>query len=88
MKKSKLEAPSSNDEVGYGKPPKANKFRKGRTGNPRGKKRGEENLISVFKRIVSRRVKVKHGDKVYTMSLQKPLSGPITRLLFERTHSQ
>ena len=69
MKKSELSAQDSTYEVGYGKPPKANRFRKGRTGNPRGKKRGEENLISVFKRIVLRRVKINDGEKVHSISL-------------------
>jgi hypothetical protein len=55
--------------VGYGKPPKANQFRKGRTGNPRGKRQGEENTISAFKRIVSRRVKINDGEKVRTVTL-------------------
>ena len=58
----------SND-TGYGKPPKANQFRKGQTGNPRGKRRGEENFISVFKRIVLRPVKIKEGDRITTITL-------------------
>ena len=45
MKKPSSSAADSGYEVGYGKPPKANQFRKGRTGNPRGKRRGEENLV-------------------------------------------
>jgi hypothetical protein len=69
MKKRSLGAADSAYEVGYRKPPKANLFRKGRTGNPRGKKRGEENLISVFKRIVSKRVKINDGEKVRTIPL-------------------
>ena len=56
-------------EVGYGKPPKANQFRKGRTGNPRGKRGGEENFSSAFKRIVSKRVKINDGEKVRTITL-------------------
>jgi hypothetical protein len=56
-------------EVGYGKPPKANQFRKGRTGNPRGKRRGEENLISAFKRHVLKRVKMKDGDRTSTITV-------------------
>jgi len=56
-------------EVGYGKPPKANQFPKGRTGNPRGKRRGEENLVSVFKRHVLKRVKIKDGDTIRTITL-------------------
>ena len=58
----------SND-VGYGKPPKAHQFRKGRTGNPRGKRRGEENLISVFKRHVLRLVTIRDGDRIIRLPL-------------------
>jgi uncharacterized 2Fe-2S/4Fe-4S cluster protein (DUF4445 family) len=66
-----MKKPSAADspyEVGYGKPPKANQFRKGRTGNPRGK-RGGENITSAFKRIVSKRVKINDGDKIRTVTL-------------------
>jgi hypothetical protein len=56
-------------EVGYGKPPKANQFPKGQTGNPRGKRRGEENLVSVFKRHVLKRVKIKDGDQIRSIPL-------------------
>jgi hypothetical protein len=55
--------------VGYGKPPKGSQYRKGRTGNPRGKRKGEENLISAFKRHVQKRVKIKVGDKSRTITL-------------------
>jgi Family of unknown function (DUF5681) len=69
MKKLSSSAAGSPHEVGYGKPPKANQFRKGRTGNPRGKRQGEENTISAFKRIVSKRVKINDGEKVRTITL-------------------
>ena len=69
MKKPSSSATDSPCEVGYGKPPKANQFPKGRTGNPRGKRKGEENIISVFKRIVSKRVKIDDGEKVRTITL-------------------
>jgi Family of unknown function (DUF5681) len=68
MKKAQMTPAASND-VGYRKPPKANQFRKGRTGNPRGKRQGEENTISAFKRIVSKRVKINDGEKVRTITL-------------------
>src|SRR5713226_366770 len=69
MKKPSSTTRDSIYEVGYGKPPKANQFRKGRTGNPRGKRQGEENTISAFKRIVSERVKINDGEKVRTITL-------------------
>jgi hypothetical protein len=68
MKKPSSDAADST-EVGYGKPPKANQFPKGRTGTPRGKRKGEENIISAFKRIVSKRVKINDGEKVRTITL-------------------
>ena len=60
---------NSTYEVGYGKPPKANQFRRGRTGNPRGTKLGEENMISAFKRHVQKRVKIDDGNRIYTTTL-------------------
>jgi uncharacterized 2Fe-2S/4Fe-4S cluster protein (DUF4445 family) len=69
MKKPSSTTADSSFEVGYGKPPKANQFPKGRTGNPRGKRKGEENIISAFKRIVSKRVKINDDEKVRTITL-------------------
>jgi hypothetical protein len=69
MKKPSSNEPEPTYEVGYGKPPRANQFRKGRTGNPRGKRQGEENIISAFKRIVSKRIKIKDGEKIRTITL-------------------
>ena len=60
-------------EVGYRRPPKASRFRKGRSGNPRGRKPSEENFLSIFKRIAARRVKVNDGEKIRTMSLAEAI---------------
>jgi hypothetical protein len=69
MKKSSLEKPDAFSEVGYGKPPKATRFRKGRSGNPKGRARGDENLLAVFKRLASKRIKIKEDDKWRTITL-------------------
>jgi hypothetical protein len=61
--------PDSSYNVGYGKPPKANQFRRGRTGNPRGKRKGEENIVSAFRRHVLKRVKIKDGDELRTITV-------------------
>ena len=50
MKKPQATSTASYD-VGYGKPPKANQFRKGQRKRG-GKKRGEENITSAFIRSV------------------------------------
>ena len=58
-----------NSEVGYRKPPKSGQFRKGQSGNPKARKRGEENLITVFKRVGKRRVKVSDHGVVKTLTM-------------------
>jgi Family of unknown function (DUF5681) len=63
MKKSTVETSDASSDVGYGKPPKATRFRKGRSGNPKGRQRGDENLLAVFKRMASKRIKIREGDR-------------------------
>jgi len=59
-------------DVGYGKPPKANQFRKGQRKRG-GKKRGEENSISAFKRHVLKRVRIKDGEQTRTITLAEAI---------------
>src|SRR5260370_16069602 len=73
MKKPNEVQSTSSYHVGYGRPPKASRFRKGRSGNPRGRKPSEENLLSIVKRVAARRVKVNDGDKTGTMSLAEAI---------------
>ena len=70
--RSQAQPPASYD-VGYRKPPKASRFRKGRSGNPRGRKPNEENFLSIFKRLAARPVKVNDGEKVRTMSFAEAI---------------
>jgi hypothetical protein len=69
MKNPSSSSRNSTYEVGYGKPPTANQFRKGRTGNPRGRGKGEENMASAFKRHVLKRVRIKDGDQTRAITL-------------------
>lgn len=40
-------------EVGYGKPPRETRFRKGRSGNPRGRPRGSRNFASLIEEALA-----------------------------------
>ncbi|MBK3664778.1 hypothetical protein JJE66_26570 [Bradyrhizobium diazoefficiens] len=58
MKRQTRSSQSTDYEVGYGKPPKSTRFRKGQRYNPRARKKPGENFITGFKRYVSRTVNV------------------------------
>jgi hypothetical protein len=49
-------------EVGYRKPPKHSRFKKGRSGNPRGKPRGTKNSATFLKQALLASVLVKQNE--------------------------
>jgi Family of unknown function (DUF5681) len=69
MTKDTRESSDASSDVGYGKPPMATRFRKGRSGNPKGRQSGDENLLSVFKRMVTKRIKIREDDKWRTITM-------------------
>jgi hypothetical protein len=73
VKKSDLPPDHEIPKVGYCSPPKAHQFRKGRSGNPRGRKTGEENMIAIFKRLATRRVKVNDNGRFRMLPLAEAI---------------
>jgi len=43
-------------EIGFGKPPKHSRFRKGLSGNPKGRPKGRRNLATVLERTLQEKV--------------------------------
>lgn len=71
-------------EVGYGKPPKHSQFKKGRSGNPKGRPKGAKGVVASIKREMERKVTIREGGQKVTISkaeavakriLAKALSG-------------
>lgn len=60
---------SEKKPAGYRNPPEKYRFRKGRSGNPRGRRLGDRNLIAVFKQLVSKTIKVRDGDRIMSMTM-------------------
>jgi len=50
-------------EVGYGKPPKNTRFKKGASGNPNGRPKGAKGFIASLKRELESTVTVREGNR-------------------------
>jgi hypothetical protein len=50
-------------KVGYMNPPEHTQFKKGKSGNPRGRPRKREDLNTVLHRVLNRKVRVKDNDQ-------------------------
>ncbi|MEP2827835.1 DUF5681 domain-containing protein [Parvibaculum sp.] len=46
----------SEEEVGYGKPPKAHRWKPGQSGNPKGKRKGTKHLSTIVRELAERSV--------------------------------
>jgi hypothetical protein len=55
-------------EVGYGKPPKHRQFKKGQSGNPRGRPKGVLNMAAVLERMLRKKVNIRENSKNKVMT--------------------
>jgi len=51
-------------EVGFAKPPKSTRFKKGQSGNPKGRTKGALNLATVLSNQLNEKIEVKEGGRV------------------------
>ena len=50
-------------EIGFGTPPQSTRFRKGQTGNPKGRPRGKPNLATVINRTLQAKVIINENGR-------------------------
>src|SRR5215813_12281263 len=60
--------PSSNDRVGPGRPPKHSRFKKGQSGNPKGRPKGTLNLATVLERTLRESVVINENGERKTIT--------------------
>ena len=54
---------SSEDPVGYGKPPQHSRFKKGQSGNPRGRPKGSQSAARLARRILNEKIVIKENGQ-------------------------
>jgi len=70
-------------KIGYKHPPAKSQFRKGQSGNPRGRRKGQRNLTPVLIDVLRQTVKVKQGGKAQRMSKGEAL----IQILLSKAHN-
>ena len=60
-------------EVGFGKPPVHSRFRKGCSGNSKGRPKGTKNLRTDLSEVLQERITVTEGDRKVRMSKQRAI---------------
>src|SRR5438128_8763465 len=59
-------------EVGFGKPPKGTQFRKGESGNPKGRPKGKPNLATIINRTLQAKVIIKENGRRREVTKYEP----------------
>jgi hypothetical protein len=55
-------------DVGYGKPPKQHQFKAGQSGNPKGRRKGSENLDTLLMKVLEETVTINENGRRKTVS--------------------
>lgn len=69
---------SKDNEVGYGKPPIHTRFRKGQSGNPKGRPKGVRNFKTDLREELQEFVVIREGTRTLKISKQRAIAKTLT----------
>lgn len=72
--------PPNDDAGGYGKPPEAGKFQKGKSGNPKGREAGLQNNKTILARYLDGRIPVTINGKRRIITVREALAMQVVKL--------
>ena len=56
-------------EAGYGRPPRAQQFKPGQSGNPKGRPQGSKNEATILRNLLNRKIQMRQDGKVRMISI-------------------
>jgi hypothetical protein len=72
VKKRARSAPDDND-VGYGKPPRAHQFKPGQSGNPKGKPKGAKSEATILQDLLQHKIGLSEHGKTRRITLHEAI---------------
>ena len=63
----------SEEEKGYGKPPKKHQFKKGVLGNPRGRPKGKKSFTALFKKLENEKITIQINGKTEKLTIEQAI---------------
>lgn len=71
MREPRSKRPRANYEIGKGKPPKSTQWKRGQSGNPKGRPKGTKNLLTIFHEALEQKLQIEEKGRTRTITARE-----------------